>query len=215
IRVIPVTDGEQSEEGGVDIRRVWRAKTFPREVTPDLRSHDGQIRVADLHETSPVTQLADGLWQQTWQAALRFSPSWESNDATEVRSRLHVDFEGIPDNDSFGKTALIVFRREFGISYPDIIHFGALTRGEARQRRILLVGNDEHNYRLLSAHGTQGVSATITGDVAAQEHWIDLKCSGEVTGEIDSAVVIRTTHPATPEIRIPVKALVRPKDDSI
>jgi hypothetical protein len=174
---------------------------------PDLPAY---ARLSRLQPRGPVEHLEDDLCRQTWEAALDVElPAGAEVPELPVPFRITAK-NPAGDAVSAGAGQLIVHVRR-AVIYPARIHFGKLSVGEPRQRRILVSSTDDVPFTLrVDPRQTPSFLEIQTDGESASQHWVELTATLPVPGAFAEWITLLTDRSEEPEVRIDVEGLAAP-----
>lgn len=215
------------------LRQVTRGRrTNP---VPKFAMSPALLTATNFEVTGQPTEVAPGLWQTEWTNSLSLTALPETVRENGGRYAFSIEVPEIPvgegtrsRNDSSLPTLLdvvrdlpqrriagqLVLRRSRGVIAPGQIHFGSIASGEHRERRIVLNAADHVPFKVQVEQTPPLFHVVVDSTDAATQQWITVTLSAEGARDLDETLILRTTHPDQPEVRVGLKARIAQPSDA-
>ena len=155
--------------------------------------------------SSGAKLLSDGIYEDEWsvEVELEIPPS---GDTATFDGALR--FTAAPE--AAVRSLPILLKRAYGLLAPEVIHFGRLSVGDRRARRIAVTAADGSSFRILHAHCASDAVSVDWADNESRVQILDLALSPSLELDRWEEFLELTTSHSQATLKIPLKAVVRP-----
>ncbi|MCA9080024.1 MAG: hypothetical protein KDA58_05665 [Planctomycetaceae bacterium] len=199
------TELAQPLEETIHLTRMARDEVLVREV-PEVLSSEPFVEVKQLAAEGHPTEVEPGLWRQEWDVHLSIQPPANLRpDAYPVQIRCQ--YPGA-DGERPNAAMQIILRLKTPLQYPESLYFGRIPVGQQRSRKLLIRSTDESPFALsVDEQLPAGISVKLQPE-KQREHWVEITTEPNAPGDFEEVVLLRTSHPRMPEVRLHVTGIV-------
>jgi hypothetical protein len=163
-----------------------------------------EVAVLAVRRNDSADCERDGIWLSTW--AVRLAINWDEHteaDGSPRIARLSIATgKGKTTEASFP----IILRRTSGLEVASLIHFGTLTPGVPKTRRLIVHARDEKPFHITQVKTPSCITAQFGPAEGSTICWVELTLAQPGTGRFEDAIRIMTDNEANSEFSVKVFA---------
>ena len=201
---------ELHETRSVEIDHVFRAgegKSDRPRLMIEQKTVPEFLSDTRLEEMGETEDRGDGFLRQ--KSRLTFRVDFRAAEIEDTLRRTMLLAVTHPNGERLSRPLQFTAQLVRPIAFPSKIHFGRLTSGGGRTRRILISSTQGNPFALAPVESSipDGVSVSVD-EGRSPRHWVTLGVAPDAVGNWEASVILRTDHPDQPEIRLQLEALI-------
>jgi len=199
-------------EGGtrketLQIEHTSRGKS-PSPAKPELSQLPEHLRVISINPEESAVQIEESLWRQVWNVELEVNLNQERPSDQVPQNFLVSMKDSEAKTVAQGQGSLLIHVRK-SVAFPNRVHFGKLTVGSSRSRRILLTSTEDYAFRLKCNESLLPPEVKVRlNETMDERHLVELVFTPTTPGPFSETIKFETDMYDVGEISVRLEGLV-------